>query len=35
MMPPGLSQKGAVNKTPENNKIVPDMQTPEVAGSEE
>lgn len=34
-MPPGISQKGAANKTPEKNKIVPDMQTPEVAGSEE
>lgn len=34
-MPPGTSQKGAANKTPEKNKIVPDMQTPEVAGSEE
>lgn len=35
MVPPGISQKGAANETPEKNKIVPDMQNPEVAGSEE
>lgn len=35
MVPPGISQKGTANETPEKNKIVPDMQNPEVAGSEE